>query len=94
MDRFTLGTIEKSESNIKWYNRKGYHMTGETITETIKDIDGSNSETTYIIFSGSWTRSGTVRDCGDHFIRTIKLIWLFLDVFPKVGDNVLISVNV
>ena len=68
MDRFTLGTIEKSESNIKWYNRKGYHMTGETITETIKDIDGSNSETTYLIFSGSWTRSGTVRDCGDHFI--------------------------
>lgn len=68
MQRFKIGTIEKTQANIKWYNRKGYHMTGETISETIKEIDGNDCTTTYIVFSGSWTRSGTVRDCGNHYI--------------------------
>lgn len=67
MKRFTLGTIEKTEENKNFYNRKGYTMTGETITETVNGIAGEES-TTYIIFKGSWTRSFSVRDCGDHFI--------------------------
>ena len=25
--------------------------------------------TVYVIFRGSWTRYGTVRDCGDHYIK-------------------------
>lgn len=59
-----IGTIEKSEENKKFYDRKGYHMTGETIT-----IDYDYGESvTYIVFKGSWTRSGSVRDCGDHYI--------------------------
>ena len=64
MKRFELGTIEKTPDNIKWYNRKGYTMTGETLAETLPD----GTYTNYVIFFGSWTRSGTVRDCGDHFI--------------------------
>lgn len=68
MKRFELGTIEKTPDNIKWYNRKGYTMTGETLTERITDIDGHDNITVYVVFSGSWTRSGSVRDCGDHFI--------------------------
>ena len=59
-----IGTIEKSEENKKFYDRKGYHMTGETMT-----CDYNYGESvTYIIFRGSWTRSGSVRDCGDHYI--------------------------
>ena len=58
------GKIEKSEQNKKWYDRTGYHMTGETIT-----LGDDNQKTEYVVFKGSWTRSGTVRDCGDHYIH-------------------------
>ena len=57
------GTIEKSAENKKWYDRKGYHMTGETLT-----MGDENRTTTYVVFKGSWTRYDTVRDCGDHYI--------------------------
>ena len=60
----TVGTIEKNRENMEWYNRKGYEMTGETLKEEYED----GTSTTYVVFEGSWTRSGTVRDCGDHYI--------------------------
>lgn len=65
--KITTGTIEKNEENTKWYNRKGYHMTGETLTIEHTD-NGNEYGTTYVVFSGSWTRYGTVRDCKDHYI--------------------------
>lgn len=58
------GFIENNDSNRKWYNREGYHMTGETLT-----LGDETENCTYIVFKGSWTRSGTVRDCGDHYIK-------------------------
>lgn len=68
MTTFRKGTIEKTEENRNWYDRKGYHMTGETLAETITDRQGYETTTEYVIFEGTWTRSGTVRDCGDHYI--------------------------
>lgn len=64
----TLGTIEKTPDNMNWYNRKGYTMTGETLTEALTDIGGKEYVTEYIVFKGTWTRSHSVRDCGDHYI--------------------------
>ena len=58
------GTIEKTEENMNWYNRKGYHMTGETLT-----LGDERESCTYVVFKGSWTRYNTVRDCGDHYIK-------------------------
>lgn len=61
--------IELNDSNLTWYNRKGYHMTGETITiTTANPCHGLEESTTYVVFKGTWTRSGTIRDCGDHYI--------------------------
>lgn len=63
MKVFGIGTIEKTEENKAWYNRKGYEMTGETI-----EMGSDNEKTTYVVFAGDWTRTYTVRDCGDHYI--------------------------
>lgn len=63
MKVFGIGKIEKSEENKKWYDRKGYHMTGETLI-----LGDDNCQTEYVIFKGSWTRYMSVRDCGDHYI--------------------------
>lgn len=32
---FERGRIEKTEENKKWYDRRGYHMTGETLKQTV-----------------------------------------------------------
>lgn len=58
-----IGTIEKTEENKKWYDRKGYHMTGETLT-----LGDENRGTTYVVFKGGWTKYMSVRDCGDHYV--------------------------
>jgi hypothetical protein len=58
-----IGTIKKTKENVKWYDRKGYHMTGKTLM-----LGDENTSTEYVVFKGSWTRSGTVRDCGSHYI--------------------------
>lgn len=58
------GTIEKTKENEEWFNRKGCTMTGETYSEEYED----ETATAYVVFKGTWTRSGTVRDCGDHYI--------------------------
>lgn len=58
-----IGTIEKTEENKKWYDRKGYHMTGKTLI-----LGDENRQTEYVVFKGSWTRYMSVRDCGDHYI--------------------------
>lgn len=60
-----IGTIELSEKNRDWFNRPGYEMTGETVK-----IGWSHGYTeNLIVFRGDWTRYGTVRDCGDHWIH-------------------------
>lgn len=64
MKVYAVGTIDKSTENMAFYNRKGYKMTGETISI---DYDFGES-VTYVIFKGSWTRHQSVRDCGDHYI--------------------------
>lgn len=70
MKDIKTGTIEKNEENKKWYDTKGYHMTGETLSITYGDYYGEGHDTTivYVVFKGSWTRYGTVRDCGNHYI--------------------------
>jgi len=64
MKALRKGTIELTEKNKKWYNLPGYEMTGETLT-----LGNENENTTYVVFKGTWTRYGTVRDCGDHYIE-------------------------
>lgn len=59
------GTIEKTKENMDWYNRKGYKMTGETL----KLGEPGVMVCEYVVFKGTWTRYGTVRDCGDHYIK-------------------------
>ena len=67
-----IGKIEKTDANKKWFDRKGYHMTGQTMTirfEELSDPTGdSDTFIEYVVFRGSWTRSGTVRDCGNYYI--------------------------
>lgn len=60
---WSKGTIEKTKENKDWFNRPGYEMTGETLRG-----EYTNGATEFVVFKGSWTRSGTVRDCGDHYI--------------------------
>ena len=64
MSKFSVGTIEKTEDNIKWFNREGYEMTGETLLEEREDGTCTN----WVVFKGTWTRYQSVRDCGDHYI--------------------------
>lgn len=64
MKALRVGRIEKTEENMNWYNRTGYKMTGETLT-----LGDENSNSTYVVFKGSYTRYDTVRDCGDHYIK-------------------------
>ena len=69
MKAIKKGTIETSKKNREWYERKGYKMTGETITLSFDYYGNGNSvEETYVVFSGSWTRTYSVRDCGNHYI--------------------------
>ena len=63
MKIYGIGTIEKTEENKKWYNHDDYKMTGETI-----EMGSDGEKTTYVVFTGDWTRSYTIRDCGDHYI--------------------------
>lgn len=63
MKALGIGTIEKTEENKRFYDRKGYHMTGKTLKLGTED-----SYTEYVVFKGSWTRYMSVRDCGDHYI--------------------------
>lgn len=58
------GTIEKTAENKQWFERKGYHLTGETLT-----IGTEYENTTYVVYTGRHTVYGTIRDCGDHYIR-------------------------
>jgi hypothetical protein len=62
------GTIELTKENTEWFNRDGYTMTGETIKETTELPGGIPFFVSYVVFAGEYTRSGTVRDCGDHYI--------------------------
>lgn len=43
---------------------KGLRPTGETI---VKKWDGGSISK--VVFKGSWTPSGAIRDCGDHYIE-------------------------
>jgi hypothetical protein len=70
----TKGTIEQNEENKNFYNRKGYNMTGETLTFTYED-NGTETEITYIVFKGSWTRSYSIRDCGKYYIHATGYQW-------------------
>lgn len=64
MKALRKGTIELTSENKKLYNRKGYTMTGETLT-----LGDERENTTYIVFKGKATRYMSVRDCGDHYIK-------------------------
>lgn len=82
--KFERGKIEKSEENKAWYDRKGYHMTGETLKQTVV-YDGDvfvnpvEEMCEYVVFKGSWTRYGTCRDCGDHYIIARYSRWDRID---------------
>lgn len=65
MKVFEIENITVTEDLKNWYNRKGYEMTGEVLH--MGDTWGVE-KTGYIVFKGEWTRTGTVRDCGDHYI--------------------------
>lgn len=42
---------------------EGWKVTGETLI-----LGDENESTTYAIFTGKWTRTYMVRDCGNHYI--------------------------
>lgn len=54
--------------DMKFYSKsfKGLKPTGETI----KEISDNHSQTT-VVFKGSWTPYGCIRDCGDHYIKAL-----------------------
>lgn len=72
---FEISKIEKSEENKRFFDRKGYHMTGKILKETVVDDNGLESVTEWVVFKGSWTRYCSVRDCGDHFIIARYARW-------------------
>ena len=63
MATFKIGTINKEDAN--WFEsvNKGFKVTGESLEESWED-----GSTTYVVFTGRWTRYGMCRDCGDHYI--------------------------
>lgn len=75
----TRGTIERSQENKERYDRKGYHMTGETLSIRCVDFGEYDTETTYVVFKGSWTRSYSIRDCGTHYIWATGYMWNRID---------------
>lgn len=70
-----VGNIELTEENKKFYKREGYELTGETLEVAHED----GTECTYVVFTGKWTRAGSVRDCGDHYILATYSRWLRID---------------
>ena len=61
----TPGKITITDEMKRWYNRDGYTVTGETL----RIGDAHDYEyVTHMVFKGAWTRHGTVRDCGDHYV--------------------------
>lgn len=73
-----IGTIELNEENRRYYDDfwgKEYRITGETLK--FEYGDGGSAE--YVVFSGDWTRSDTVRDCGDHFIKACHSEYISID---------------
>ncbi len=54
-----------TQDEKRFYSRNGYRPTGEILymgDEFGVEITG------YVVFEGGWTHTGTVRDCGDHYI--------------------------
>lgn len=88
MEAIARGTIELTQKNKDWYERKGYHMTGETLK--LGYIGQMVCE--HVVFKGSWTRYDTVRDCGDHYIYAGWSMYTRIDketleVTPDVEDR-------
>lgn len=58
------GIIPTTPENKEFYNRADYKMTGKTLT-----IEYENGNTvSYIVFTGKFTRYGSIRECNDHYI--------------------------
>lgn len=58
------GNIDLTPENKEFYNRADYRMTGKTLT-----IEYENGNTvSYIVFTGKFTRYGSIRECNDHYI--------------------------
>ena len=67
-------TEKLTEDETQWYNRHyaGLTATGELIQKTYDSgaILGKNV-ITKVVFKGSWTPFGAIRDCGDHYIEAL-----------------------
>lgn len=53
---------------MKWYARQFTDL--EPTGEVIRERWGDGSQGT-VVFRGSWTPSGCIRDCGDHYIKAL-----------------------
>ena len=55
--------------------------------ETIREISDRESQTT-VVFKGSWTPYGAIRDCGDHYIKALytSYRWISKDLMHTMED--------
>ena len=78
--------------DLAWYNkinaRYGLHTDGQTLVKKTKMSDGWPHATTLIIFTGTHTPFGYVRDCGDHYIEALysSYRWISKDLTTIIED--------
>lgn len=82
------GFITLTPENKEFYNRPGYYMTGKTLTIAYED----GMTVSYIVFTGNFTRSGTIRECKNHYILAGYSSYYRIDknnfvITPDVEDN-------
>lgn len=83
------------EEDRQYYNRRynGLTATGELIQKTYDaGQDLGKDVITKVVFKGSWTPCGAIRDCGDHYIEALysSYKWISKDgttIIYDVEDN-------
>lgn len=78
-----------TKKDAEWYSKqfRGLKATTEIITKTYTDM-GRTYETNIVVFKGSWTPYGAIRDCGDHYIEALysSYRWISKDFQTIIED--------
>lgn len=72
---YSVGNL--CDEDCSWYSHqfKGLEATGETLIVDYPD----GQRVVLVVFKGSWTPSGGVRDCGKYYIRALYSRYIKID---------------